>query len=122
MINLILTFSILGFFQSIGSDLANGLHWLYNETLGQAINFITGGVGSAALSGIQYFFVQATTAFLSLFGDIIGYVDSLFIGLGNSEVQLAQSLGIFGPVLAILMLFGTAVVIFIVLKVLIDLV
>lgn len=114
-------FGILGFFKALGSDLSNGLHWLYSETLGQAINFITGGVGSAALSGIQYFFVQAMTAFLSLLGEIIGYVDSLFVGLANSEVGIAQSMGIFGPVLAILMLFGTAIIIFIVLKLIIDL-
>lgn len=113
--------SILGFFQSLGSDLSFGLHWLYNETLGQAINSVTGGLGSAALTDIQYFFVQAATAFLALIGDIVGYVDSLFVGLGNTEVQIAGALGIFGPILAILMLIGTAVVIFLVLKVLIDL-
>lgn len=120
--NFLLTFSVLGFFQSLGGDLRNGLNWLYNSTIGAAYSYVTSGVEGAALTQIEVWFLQAINSVLAVFGSLFGYVEGLFLGIGNTEMTLAGSFGVFGPILAIWILVAVIVVIFISIRVLIDLV
>jgi len=118
---LLATFGIIGFFKSLGSDLSSGATWLYSHTVGAAVTFITGGITTIVLTPIEIFFVDATTAVLSAFGSLLGYIEAFVGGIVTTEVSLAGSLSLFGPVIAIWILVAIFVVVVILIRVVVEL-
>ena len=118
---LLLIFGVIGFFKALGSDLSNGLGWIYSHTAGPAISFVTGGITDIILSPFELFFVSATDAVLAFFGAILGFVETMVGGMVLTEESLAKSLGLFGPVIAILVIVMIFAVVMIVIRVVIEL-
>jgi hypothetical protein len=118
---LMATFGIIGFFKSLGSDLSSGVTWLYSHTVGEAITFVTGGITTIVLTPIEIFFVDAITAVLSAFGSVLGYMESFVNDVVTTEITLAGSLSLFGPVIAIWILVAIFVVCIILIRVIIAL-
>lgn len=118
----LITLSVLGFFQSLGSDLRNGLNWLYNSTFGAAYTYVTSGIEGAALTQIEVWFLQAINSVLAVFGSLLGYVEDLFIDMGNLELTIAGSIGPFGPIVAIWVLIAVLVAIFLSVRAVINLI
>ena len=114
-------FGVIGFFKALGSDLSNGASWLYSHTAGPAISFITGGLTNIVLSPFELFMVSATDAVLAFFGAILGFIETMVSGMVLTEESIALSLGLFGPVVAILVIVLIFAVVMVVIRVIIEL-
>lgn len=121
ILQILYIFGVIGFFKALGSDLSNGLGWIYSHTAGPAISFVTGGITDIVLSPFELFFVSATDAVLAFFGAILGFIEGLVSGMVLMEESIALSMGLFGPVVAILVIVLIFAVVMIVIKVIIDL-
>ena len=121
ILQILYIFGVIGFFKALGSDLSNGASWLYSYTVGPAISFITGGLTDIVLSPFELFFVSATDAVMAFFGAILGFIETMVSGMVLTEESIALSLGLFGPVVAILVIVLIFAVVMIVIKVIIDL-
>lgn len=86
------------FFKSIEQHAYAGFSWLYNNTIGTFSNY----VGGAVLSGAEQFFADIMGAILALFGGILNYISSAIDSVLFGMVNLANSMGLWGPPLAIL--------------------
>ena len=121
ILQILYIFGVIGFFKALGSDLSNGLGWIYSHTAGPAISFVTGGITDIVLSPFELFFVSATDAVLAFFGAILGFIEGLVSGMVLMEESIALSMDLFGPVVAILVIVLIFAVVMIVIKVIIDL-
>ena len=121
ILQILYIFGVLGFFKALESDLSNGLGWIYSHTAGPAISFVTGGLTDIVLSPFELFLVSATDAVLAFFGAILGFIEGMVSGMVLTEESIAMSMGLFGPVVAILVVVMIFAVVMIVIKVIIDL-
>ena len=121
VLQILYIFSVLGFFKALGSDLSNGLGWIYSHTAGPAISFVTGGITDIVLSPFEMFMVSATDAVLAFFGAILGFIETMVGGMVLTEESIAMSLGLFGPVVAILVIVLIFAVVMVVIRVVIEL-
>lgn len=92
--------SWLGFFASLEKGAWAGITWLYNNTIGGFANYI----GGAVLSGAEQFAADAMGAILAVFGGVLNWIASAIGSAMWIGVEIANSLGIWGPPLAIIAL------------------
>ncbi len=110
--------SVYNFFATIGHYISGGLTSLYNLTLGNLL----GQFGSDTLSSLELTAIDAEAAILSFMSYLGNDIGSVFSGLFTSIMDFAISpaLGVFGPMIAIVMLLGLLVAVIIGVRLLID--
>jgi hypothetical protein len=118
----LVTYSILGsiyhFFESVGSGIDYGFTTLYNDTIGK----LTAAFDGASLSAAESLFIDAESAVLSFAAVASGYVGSIMGGIFGdiADIALAPSLGIIGPIIAVIIIVGLFMAIVIGVRLLID--
>ena len=110
--------SIYNFFKSIGNGIDYGFSTLYNDTVGK----LTGAFGNFTLSSAESLVIDAEAAVLSFMAVGSNYIGNVVGGVFNDiiGVALAPSLGIFGPMIAFLLIVAIFVAIIIGVRLLID--
>jgi hypothetical protein len=110
--------SIYNFFKSIGNGIDYGFTTLYNDTVGK----LTGAFGNFTLSSAESLVIDAEAAVLSFMAVGSNYIGNVVGGVFNDiiGVALAPSLGIFGPMIAFLLIVAIFVAIIIGVRLLID--
>lgn len=118
----LVTFSVLGsiynFFKSIGSGIDYGFTTLYNDTIGK----LTSAFDGASLSAAESLIIDAESAVLSFAAEASNYVGKIMGGIfaDITGIALIPSLGIIGPIIALIIIVGLVVVIVIGVRLLID--
>ena len=118
----LVTYSIIGsiynFFKSIGSGIDYGFTSLYNDTIGK----LTSAFGGASLSAAESLVIDAESAVLSFVAVASGYLGSIMGGIfaDITGIALIPSLGIIGPMIAIVIIVGLLVGVIIGIRLLID--
>lgn len=110
--------SIYNFFKSIGNGIDYGFTTLYNDTVGK----LTSALGNLPLSSAESLIIDAESAVLSFMAVGSNYIGNVVGGVFNDiiGVALAPSLGIFGPMIAFLLIVAIFVAIIIGVRLLID--
>ena len=112
--------AVYNFFATVGHDIYGGLTGLYNLTLGNLLSQFS----KDTLSNLELTVVDAEAAILSfltyLGNDIGGIFTSLFGSI--TDLAISPAFGVFGPMIAIVMLLGLFVLVIIGVRLLIDIV
>lgn len=110
--------SVYNFFATIGHYISGGLTAFYNLTLGNLLSPFSGN----NLSNLELTAIDAEAAILSFMSYLGNDIGSVFSGLFTSIMDFAISpaLGVFGPMIAIVMLLGLLVAVIIGVRLLID--
>ena len=112
--------SVYNFFATVGHDIYGGLTALYNLTLGNLLNQFN----SDSLSNLELTVLDAEAAilsFLTYLGNDIGGVFTNLFGY-ITDLVISPAFGVFGPMIAIVMLLGLFVAVIIGVRFLIDIV
>jgi hypothetical protein len=89
--------------------------------VGAAVSFVKWWITTIILSPIDLFFIDATVSILAVFGSILRYIETFVGGIVTTEITLAGSINLFGPVIAIWILVAIFVVVVILIHVIIEL-
>ena len=109
--------SLLSFFGSLANGLYNGISWFYSNTFGALSNDFQG----MALSSAESFVLGFVSACLAAFGYVVNALVSLVIWFVNQQADLAISMGIFGPPLAIMIMIGIIGLVMVLIRIIVDL-
>jgi hypothetical protein len=110
--------TIYNWFSSIGHYVSGGLTYIYNNTLGDLISNFEG----TSLSSLEMSALDAEAAILSFLTYISNDIGNTFSNIFTSLMDLAISpgLGVFAPMIALVLLLGLAVAVIIGVRLLID--
>lgn len=112
--------SVYNFFATVGHDIYGGLTALYNLTLGNLVD----QVKKDSLSSLELTVLDAEAAilsFLTYLGNDIGGVFTNLFGY-ITDLVISPAFGVFGPMIAIVMLLGLFVLVIIGVRFLVDIV
>lgn len=112
--------TIYSWFSTIGHYVTGGLTYIYNKTFGTLIGTFEG----TALSSLETTALEAEAAILSFLTYLSNDLGKVFSNIFTSLMYLAISpgLGVFAPMVAIVLLLGLFVAVLIGVRLLIDIV
>lgn len=110
--------TIYSWFSSLGHYVSGGLTYIYNNTLGALISNFEG----TSLSSLETTALEAEAAILSFLTYLSNDVGKVFSNIFTSLMDLAISpgLGVFAPMIALVLLLGMAVAVIIGVRLLVD--
>lgn len=106
-----------GFLGSIGSGIAHGMGWLYNNTVGAFTNWLQG----ATLSLAETVAEDGASVLLTFFELIAEGFDGIMGGFFSLIISTAEMAGVFGPMFSVVIFVGIVVVAVIVIRLVVDL-
>ncbi|MEM0134509.1 MAG: hypothetical protein QXU18_04685 [Thermoplasmatales archaeon] len=111
---------IYGFFSGIGNDISQGASALYNDTIGQLVSFF--GFGGSSPSGLEITVIDTEAAIFTVLGTVSSSIGTFFTSVfGFAAIEaMNPSLGIFGVVIALLLLIAIAVGVVIGIRLIVD--
>lgn len=104
------------FLKSMGSGITNGANWLYQHSIGAFGTWAS----NKALSLGEQFARDAVGAFLTAFALLVQAFDNVYAGGFAMVVSLASSMGVIGPMAAIILFVAMVIIFVIIFRLVVD--